>query len=709
MRKRFFAGLLSLVIIAGLLPVPAMAAVSAPSQTNQYILDTDGLDVGAVYAIYTNVAPDSANRILYHTGKGYTDTDKVGGSVNGNQLTLNNSFAENRQLWRLVRSGSNYAFQNLDSGRYLNLNQQNGKNIQTASWAQPLTIEAVGSGVYYLRGTSGGLSFCYRSTDANFFCSRTTGAAQLRLYKQTSSISNGVAPSGTVTGGQPFVTGPAATNSDNFRIPSLITLSNDWIMAASDIRWRTAGDSPQNLDTIVSVSKDGGNTWDWKVINYFDDMVDAAQGLNSASFIDPSLVQTADGTIHMLVGDCPSRVGLVPGNVMGSESTGFDASGRMIVAWADNIGQDTPTNIGAYQHYVDINNPAAGQQKQVNGNTITLWPIRATSGNTETKYYVDAFLDVYYDYQGNRGVEPVYCAQLSGSAANPNKNVQSNLFYRNSHWKAYPVFYIMHRTATITESGEIKWSDPQFLNIKYTNNERFTGVCPGRGTVVSYNGKERILFPLYDNATGTEYASAIYSDDGGKTWKRSGRADKVGTTGKSSESQIVVLPNGDLRMYSRNTINYLGYSDSTDGGQTWSSYTVDYNLLSNNPLGNGCMMSFINLDGVLTDPEGKNYDNLILASYPVVQRTQGVVRIGTIDESNNEVKWLNDDTPRFTGGTFAYSCLTQLPELDTFGLLYEYGASTNTIEYTKLTVEDLLGPGWTLESGTYEIEEHQGR
>lgn len=135
MRKRFFAGLLSLVIIAGLLPVPAMAAVSAPSQTNQYILDTDGLDVGAVYAIYTNVTPDSANRILYHTGKGYTDTDKVGGSVNGNQLTLNNSFAENRQLWRLVRSGSNYAFQNLDSGRYLNLNQQNGKNIQTASWA----------------------------------------------------------------------------------------------------------------------------------------------------------------------------------------------------------------------------------------------------------------------------------------------------------------------------------------------------------------------------------------------------------------------------------------------------------------------------------------------------------------------------------------------------------------------------------------------
>ena len=60
--------------------------------------------------------------------------------------------------------------------------------------------------------------------------------------------------------------------------------------------------------------------------------------------------------------------------------------------------------------------------------------------------WVDAWLNVYVEEDGV--ITPDLCLQLQSSSA-----VQSNLFYRNSEWKAYPVFYIMHRSATVTETG----------------------------------------------------------------------------------------------------------------------------------------------------------------------------------------------------------------------------------------------------------------
>lgn len=118
------------------------------------------------------------------------------------------------------------------------------------------------------------------------------------------------------------------------------------------------------------------------------------------------------------------------------------------------------------------------------------------------------------------------------------------------------------------------------------------------------------------------------------------------------------------------------------------------------------MVSFLNLTGTLVSPDGDVYENLILTSYPSGQsgrRTDGVVRIGSIDAENNEVTWLNDDTVRYEqGSTYAYSCLTQLPSLDTFGLLYEHTGGGH-IRYVTLTVTDLLGEDWTLAGDEYTI------
>lgn len=657
----------------------------------QYLRDRDGVEAGGTYAIFYN----TTRSILYHTGTG--KTDQVTGTVANDALSLASNFASSRQLWTIEkREGDDgYNIKSLDSNRYLDLSQTTAVNGHVNTSDQPVRVDITfheDTGSYSLSNGSNYLT--HGSTAGNkYYCSTSqdTALTQFQLYLETEVAPTvvGENPKGTEAVDVPFSS--EATGSQHFRIPALYTLDNGWIVAASDIRWTTGGDSPQNLDTIVSVSKDNGQTWEWEVVNYLADMADTSTGNASSSFIDPSIVQDSNGTIHMVVDACPSYVGLMSGNQMGQESTGFDSQGRLLVAKA-TAGTYAPKTASSYTYYVDLNNTnGLAEPANDNGKDVILYPICSRDG-TVTDTWVDAFLNVYVKSEEDGTFTKPYVTQLGNSA----NRVQKNLFFQNSEWKVYPVFYIMHRTAQVTDEG-LEWSEPKFLNIKTAANEKFTGVCPGRGVTMTYNGTERIIFPLYDNRTGNELASVIYSDDGGATWQRGEHNSNLNGVGKTSESQVVLLPNGDLRMYSRNTINYVSYADSSDGGVTWSQCQPDNNLFSQKS-GGGCMVSFINLEGTLIGPDDQEYENLILGSYARIQRTEGIVRIGSADE-NGTVTWLNEDVTRYDENNyFAYSCVSQLQEngkaTDTFGILYENQGSPCQIKYETLTVQDLLGEGW---------------
>lgn len=657
----------------------------------QYLRDRDGVEAGGTYAIFYN----TTRSILYHTGTG--KTDQVTGTVANDALSLASNFASSRQLWTIEkREGDDgYNIKSLDSNRYLDLSQTTAVNGHVNTSDQPVRVDITfheDTGSYSLSNGSNYLT--HGSTAGNkYYCSTSQDAAliEFQLYQENEVLPTvvGENPKGTEAVDVPFSS--EATGSQHFRIPALYTLDNGWIVAASDIRWTTGGDSPQNLDTIVSVSKDNGQTWEWEVVNYLADMADTSTGNASSSFIDPSIVQDSNGTIHMVVDACPSYVGLMSGNQMGQESTGFDSQGRLLVAKA-TAGTYAPKTASSYTYYVDLNNTnGLAEPANDNGKDVILYPICSQDG-TVTDTWVDAFLNVYVKSEEDGTFTKPYVTQLGNSA----NRVQKNLFFQNSEWKVYPVFYIMHRTAQVTEDGLV-WSAPQFLDIKAADNEKFTGVCPGRGITMTYNDTERIIFPLYDNRTGNELASVIYSDDGGATWQRGGHNSNLNGVGKTSESQVVLLPNGDLRMYSRNTINYVSYADSSDGGVTWSQCQPDNNLFSQKS-GGGCMVSFINLEGTLIGPDDQEYENLILGSYARIQRTEGIVRIGSADE-NGTVTWLNEDVTRYDENNyFAYSCVSQLQEngkaTDTFGILYENQGSPCQIKYETLTVQDLLGEGW---------------
>lgn len=386
--------------------------------------------------------------------------------------------------------------------------------------------------------------------------------------------------SGT-TADQPFVSNQTGL-SQHYRIPSIITLDNGWLLAGADARWGVYGDSPENLDGLVSISKDGGKTWEWELVNEFVDYPSQNGGHkgNSASFIDPTFIQGGDGTVYMMADAWPAGTGIWGTGGASCESTGFDENGNFLIS-RGKAGAIAGLDADQYTYYCDA---AAKQTFSVDGAQVELVPIKDKDGAL-TGSWVDAYFDLYTVADGAASRTVVKQHETG-------KDIQANVFYSQSEWKAYPTCYIWLVKGTPTQDG-IDWGEPSILNVKRKDDQPFTGICPGRGLVVPLQGGgERIMFQIYESKQGgNESASAIWSDDAGATWQRGERSNIFNGSGKSSESQTVRLPGGGVRMYSRNSAGAISYADSFDNGQTWSAYTLDTELQYT---GN-CMVSFINV------------------------------------------------------------------------------------------------------------------
>lgn len=440
----------------------------------------------------------------------------------------------------------------------------------------------------------------------------------------------------------------------------------------------------------MSISKDGGKTWEWELVNKFVDYPSQNGGHkgNSASFIDPTFIQGGDGTVYMMADAWPAGTGIWGTGGASCESTGFDENGNFLIS-RGKAGAIAGLDADQYTYYCDA---AAKQTFSVDGAQVELVPIKDKDGAL-TGSWVDAYFDLYTVADGTAS-RTVVKQHESG------KDFQANVFYSQSEWKAYPTCYIWLVKGTPTQDG-IDWGEPSILNVKRKDDQPFTGICPGRGLVVPLQGGgERIMFQIYESKQGgNESASAIWSDDAGATWQRGERSNKFNGSGKSSESQTVRLPGGGVRMYSRNSAGAISYADSFDNGQTWSAYTLDTELQYT---GN-CMVSFINVDGCLVDAQGRVWSNLIAASYPKTSgRRDGAARIGSIDAATNKVTWLNANDIKFPG-RFLYSCLTQV-DGDKMAIVYEQqepkSDGTQDVIFNQFSLLDLLGEGWSYSAAT---------
>lgn len=461
---------------------------------------------------------------------------------------------------------------------------------------------------------------------------------------------------GTVAYEQPFA--PGTYDCENFRIPSIITLNDGSVLAAADLRYGHGSDSPGNLDTLIAKSADGYTGWEYVSPNYFADYAHGygTYGDNSASFIDPAMVQDSNGTIYLIVDAFPSGGGAWTCKP-GTGHVTYQGKERLALTDDHNNMKD----IEAFNYVVgDYRTGVFGDHEFA--------PIINRRTGEETGYFVDREFDIFHETEG-------YQMMMPTGAEEGAEEVKQNIFYDSSVFCVQRVMHLWLRTSN--NNGET-WSAPTIITPQVkADDENFFGIGPGKGFVTKLaDGKERIIFCVYDNATldikGLEQASTIYSDDGGKTWNRGEKLLHKMTMEKTSESQIVSLPDGTLRMYSRNRSNLIGYADSTDGGVTWTVSTPDKAL----DCTADCMVSFINYNKKI------NGKDAIIASYAsnLDGRADGVVRVGLIN-SDNSVSW--GSVYHLNQGFFAYSCLTVLPD-GNVGVLGEHKASE--IVYTVLTI-----------------------
>lgn len=451
----------------------------------------------------------------------------------------------------------------------------------------------------------------------------------------------------TIKYDQPFDNG--ILNSERNRIPSLYTLNDGSVIAGADIRYGHGADSPNNIDIAVAISKDGYANWEYSMVDYFDDYADTVTSTDSASFIDSAIVQSSTGRIFVLADVQPSECGYLQCKT-GTGYTTINGTKHLLLTKGNNSDK-----LSTFGYYVgDFDGEFA--------------PVYSRNDAKITEYSMDKEFRLY------KNGEALYTPQKGSEGV----QVQQNIFYSASELKCYKTTYLWLRYSD--DNGKT-WSHPMIISDQVkSDKESFLGVGPGKGMVIDHNGKERILFCVYDN-NGLfkdpifESASAVYSDDNGKTWHRSNKISIKSGLKKTSEAQILKINTGKykaLRMYARNLSNYIAYADSTDGGHTWTPFRADKALEGTK----NCMVSLIDTSRKI------NGRQMLLCSSGgnLTARADGILRVGLV-EDNGDVEWISKY--HLTKGFYGYSCLTELSD-GNFAVFYEDEAAH--LKYTIFTV-----------------------
>ena len=431
---------------------------------------------------------------------------------------------------------------------------------------------------------------------------------------------------------------PGFLGSNNYRIPALYTTKNGTVLASIDARIPHGGDSPNNIDTAIRRSEDGGKTWDEGqiILDYPD----------KASAIDTALVQDEEsGRIFLLVTHFASGYGF-PNATTGSGYKEIDGE-RYLQLFDSSKDEYTVRDEGkVYDNEGNLTNYTMNEDKDLFENGVKIDNVLTSTSPLKVKG--TSFLSlIHSDDDGKTWSKPV----------DLNKDVKAD------------------------------WM-------------KFLGTGPGRGHQIK-NGEYagRIVFPIYlTNSNGFQSSGSIYSDDNGETWEMGetatdgrdmgngqiGNAQNQQSGNQLTECQVVEMPNGQLKMFMRNTGSYVRIATSFDGGATWDKDVVeDTNLRE--PY---CQLSVANYS---QEVDGKP---AIMFSNPnASSRSNGTVRIGLINQNGThengepkyEFEWKYNKLVK--PGYFAYSCLTELPN-GNVGLFYE-GTDVREMSYTEMNLDYL--------------------
>lgn len=454
-----------------------------------------------------------------------------------------------------------------------------------------------------------------------------------------------------------------------YRIPSVLTTSDGTLVAAMDARFGGTADSPNNIDTAVSLSTDNGVTWNDSLAFSFQDWADKSELMmtdkvlrvqDSASLIDPSLVQdTQTGRIFMLVDAFPYATGFASSQV-GSGYVQVDGELCMMLRKNGEKSYDYTVRDGVIY---DKNGEKTAYSLNSRGEILENGSLLTVSQKRQHYWYTVPY------------------------ATNTDVQVPMHVFYQDALFQAFPTSYLY---LMWSDDNGRTWSDPVDLNAQVKADDvGFMGVCPGRGIQIEngpYAG--RLVYPVYlaDQASDAQYFSVIYSDDHGATWSSGTPVALNDSVSRMSETQLIQYPDGSLQAFSRTMSGYVGTAYSSDGGVTWQDVQLETDL----PLtdGAGCQISAINYKGTIDGA-----DAVLLSAPAGANRTNGFIYVGLVHEKDDRytIDWTYKKEITDANTHFAYSCLTQLGD-GQIGILYERSILAQTVDtnvFETYSIEEL--------------------
>ena len=274
------------------------------------------------------------------------------------------------------------------------------------------------------------------------------------------------------------------------------------------------------------------------------------------------------------------------------------------------------------------------------------------------------------------------------------KDLIGNVYFAQSTKNPFRVANTSYLWMSYSDDDGKTWSAPKDITPGIRQDwMKFLGTGPGTGIVLrTGTHKGRILVPAYttnniSHLGGSQSSRLIYSDDHGVTW-HAGEAPNdnrpVGNSvihssnmnnsgAQNTESTVLQLNNGDVKLFMRGLTGDLQVATSKDGGVTWEKTIKRYPEVKD---------AYVQMSAIHTMHDGKEYIILSNAAGPGRERKDGLVHLARV-EKNGELTWLKHNL--IQGGEFAYNSLQDLGDGE-YGILYEHSENRQnryTIFYKK--------------------------
>ena len=262
-----------------------------------------------------------------------------------------------------------------------------------------------------------------------------------------------------------------------------------------------------------------------------------------------------------------------------------------------------------------------------------------------------------------------------------------NVYFEYSDKNIFRVSNTNYLWMSYSDDDGKTWSAPKDITYGIRKDwMHFLGTGPGTG-IALHSGphKGRLVIPAYTTnnvsyLSGSQSSRVIYSDDHGETWHAGEAVNDNRPVGnqtihsstmnnpgaQNTESTVVQLNNGDLKLFMRGLTGDLQVATSKDGGATWEKDVKRYSDVKD---------VYVQMSAIHTVQDGKEY--IVLSNAGGPGRYNGLVHLAQV-EANGDLTWLKHNP--IQSGKFAYNSLQDLGNGE-FGLLYEHATATQN-EYT---------------------------